>query len=129
RLFGSNGASIRYRLIVDPIDGTRGLMYDKRSAWFLAAVANDRGEETTLADTFASVMVELPPSKQCWSDVFTTISGQPIVAFRQHTQNGKRRALSVQPSTATTLKDGYTQVSNFFPGTKLLASELMERIV
>jgi fructose-1,6-bisphosphatase/inositol monophosphatase family enzyme len=52
----------RVRVIVDPIDGTRGLMYDKRSAWFLAAVAENRGEETCLADTFAAVMVELPTS-------------------------------------------------------------------
>jgi hypothetical protein len=27
------------RLIVDPIDGTRGIMYDKRPAWSLAGVA------------------------------------------------------------------------------------------
>ena len=38
----------RFRLLVDPIDGTRGLMYDKRSAWFIAAVAPDRGPDTTL---------------------------------------------------------------------------------
>ena len=31
------------KLIVDPIDGTRSLMYDKRSAWVLAAVAPQRG--------------------------------------------------------------------------------------
>jgi fructose-1,6-bisphosphatase/inositol monophosphatase family enzyme len=36
--FGPENQSAKYRVIVDPIDGTRGLMYDKRSAWFLAAV-------------------------------------------------------------------------------------------
>src|SRR5262245_7387824 len=39
RRFGDPDKPLRYRVIVDPIDGTRGLMYDKRSAWFLAAVA------------------------------------------------------------------------------------------
>src|SRR2546429_5312317 len=31
-----------WRIIVDPIDGTRGLMYQKRSAWVLTGVAPDR---------------------------------------------------------------------------------------
>ena len=30
-------------IIVDPIDGTRGLMYQKRSAWVLTGVAPNRG--------------------------------------------------------------------------------------
>ena len=47
----------RFRVLMDTIDGTRGLMYDKRPAWFLAAVAEDRGDETSLSDVFASVMV------------------------------------------------------------------------
>src|SRR5438874_2720046 len=29
RLFGAPGGAPRFRLLVDPIDGTRGLMYDK----------------------------------------------------------------------------------------------------
>ena len=33
------------------------------------------------------------------------------------------------PSRAKTLRDGFGQVANFFPGTKMLAAELMERIV
>ncbi|MDP6929832.1 MAG: inositol monophosphatase, partial [Planctomycetota bacterium] len=40
RIFGQPGVSgPEFRLIVDPIDGTRGLMYDKRSAWCLAGTA------------------------------------------------------------------------------------------
>jgi len=129
KLFGSEHKPLRYRLIIDPIDGTRALMYDKRSAWFLAAIVRDRGEESRLADSFASVMVELPTSKQCWADIFTAVSGEPLQAFRQHLQTEERHSLPVTPSTAATLKDGFGQVSNFFPGTKVLASELMERIV
>ena len=39
-----------WRIIVDPIDGTRGLMYQKRSAWILTGVAPNRGPETNLQD-------------------------------------------------------------------------------
>src|SRR5687767_10674006 len=34
---GARDEDAPLRLIVDPIDGTRGLMYDKRPAWALAA--------------------------------------------------------------------------------------------
>lgn len=47
---GADRESAAFRLIVDPIDGTRGLMYNKRSAWILSAVAPDRGPETGLRD-------------------------------------------------------------------------------
>src|SRR5947209_14233149 len=36
---GAGEEEATFECIVDPIDGTRGLMYEKRSAWALAAVA------------------------------------------------------------------------------------------
>jgi fructose-1,6-bisphosphatase/inositol monophosphatase family enzyme len=128
-LFGLQGTAPRHRLLVDPIDGTRALMYDKRSAWFLAAVARDRGAQTTLAHAFASVMVELPTSKQGWADDFAAVVGESPQGFRRPVGGGREESLSLQSSTAATLQDGFGQVSSFFPGTKILASELMERIV
>lgn len=122
-----------FRLIIDPIDGTRNIMYDKRSAWFLAAVAPERGDATRLSDAFASVMIELPTSKQGYADSFTAVRGGKTIAKRRalsslpNAQHGCR-SIPVQPSRATTLKHGFAQVANFFPGTKVLASELMERI-
>src|SRR5262244_520180 len=37
----------RARLIVDPIDGTRPIMYNKRSAWWLAGLAPNRSDEAS----------------------------------------------------------------------------------
>ena len=39
-----------WRVIVDPIDGTREIMYQKRSAWVLTGVAPNRGDDTNLQD-------------------------------------------------------------------------------
>ncbi len=47
---GTKESAARWRIIVDPIDGTRGLMYQKRPAWILTGVAPNRGETTSLAD-------------------------------------------------------------------------------
>lgn len=130
RRFGDG--PLKYRLIIDPIDGTRNIMYDKRSAWFIAAMAPNRGEKTGLADSVASVLVELPPSKQSHGDVFSATRDGAFRAFRERvdTSPAARQTVSlhVRPSGETTLKNGFGQVANFFPGTKVLASELMERI-
>ncbi len=128
RRFGPTGEEAKFRVIVDPIDGTRGLMYDKRSAWFLAAVAPELGSETELSNTFAAAIVELPTTKQCAADHFVASTHAAAKGFRAHLGMDRTQPLAVRPSAATTLQDGFAQVSNFFPGTKVLAAELMERI-
>jgi len=129
KTFGPSDAKHRYRVMIDPIDGTRNIMYDKRSAWFLAMVAPDRGSDTRLSDAIASVMVELPTSKQGLADAFSAIRGSGSIGKRVGLMDHITRALPVGPSSASTLYSGFGQVSNFFPGTKILAGELMERIV
>src|SRR5439155_20801254 len=47
---GAREEDAAFRLLVDPIDGTRVLMYNKRSAWSLAGVAPNLGPETRLCD-------------------------------------------------------------------------------
>lgn len=128
RVFGPADQPLRYRLLVDPIDGTRSLMYDKRSAWFLAAVAQDGGEATRLSDAFASAMVELPTSKQGWCDLYTAVAGEPAEGRRSRIEGGGWERLLPRPSTSPDLRLGFGHVSSFFPGTKILAAELMERI-
>lgn len=118
----------RFRLLIDPIDGTRNIMYDKRSAWFIAAIAEDHGEDTRLSHAFASAMVELPPSKQTLADVLTATRGGGVKAARIDIHSGAKHTLAVRPSAATSLLHGFGQVANFFPGTKVLAAELMERV-
>ena len=133
-LFGDSEQQSRWRLIVDPIDGTRMLMFDKRSAWFLAAVCPDKGASTTLADSVASVMVELPTSKQNLADAFVTSAGRPTQAFRFSVSDSASPCISdgtefsATPSRKSDLKDGFATVLSFFPGTRRLAADLAERI-
>ena len=65
---GDSRIDARWRVIVDPIDGTRGLMYQKRPAWILTGVAPNRGEATSLADIELAVQTEIPLVKQHLSD-------------------------------------------------------------
>jgi len=118
-----------WRVIIDPIDGTRGLMYDKRPAFFLAAAAPNNGPETRLRDCVASVMAELPTSKMGYADTVTATKGGGAICRRIDLRDGSEERFHPRPSTATTINHGFAQVSNFFPGTKVLASELMEHVV
>ena len=123
---GARESDAKLCLIVDPIDGTRGIMYDKRSAWTLAGVAPNRGPGTRLADVVVAVMTELPTSKMGSADVLWAIKGQGAAGERVNLATRTAVPLSLTPSTAPTIDHGFAGVSNFFPGTKVLASELME---
>jgi fructose-1,6-bisphosphatase/inositol monophosphatase family enzyme len=121
------------RIIMDPVDGTRGLMYDKRAAWSLAGAAPNRGAQTRLSDIEVAMMTELPTSKMAWGDVLWAIKGRGAHGVREavSTQDSGlgTQDLPLSPSRADTLAHGFATVSNFFPGTKVLASELMEHLV
>ena len=66
---GESEINAMWRIIVDPIDGTRGLMYQKRSAWILTGVAPNRGPQTNLQDIELAVQTEIPLVKQHLADV------------------------------------------------------------
>jgi fructose-1,6-bisphosphatase/inositol monophosphatase family enzyme len=124
---GHGGPTLR--LIVDPIDGTRGLMFDKRSAWCLMGVAPDRGAATSLRDVEIAVMTELPTTRQATSDVLWAVRGQGTHCERQDLRDGGARPLPVVPSGATTLRHGFATVANYFQGGKELTASLDEAIL
>jgi hypothetical protein len=117
------------RVIVDPIDGTRGIMYDKRAAWALAGVAPNKGSATRLSDIEVAAMTELPTSKMGYADVLWAIKGRGAHGRREDLRTGTGEPITLRPSNAAGIDHGFASVSNFFPGTKTLASETMEHLV
>jgi len=126
---GTREEDARIRVIVDPIDGTRGIMYDKRPAWALAGVAPNKGPGTRLRDIEVAVMTELPTSKMGRADVLWAIKGHGAQAERVDLSTGVVAPLPIKPSQAPKIDHGFAMVANFFPGTKVLASELMEYLI
>ena len=209
---GTRADRAQIRVIVDPIDGTRGLMYDKRAAWALAGVAPNKGPATRLRDIEVAVMTELPTSKMGFGDVLWAVRGQGAHAVRERLEEKRALAepavfldelthrpigrvltkmgkvadehviealnkqnrhggrvgdilvgmghvtehdvqialafqageepelapavmsvitgepLRLRPSQATDINHGFASVANFFPGTKALASQLVEHL-
>jgi fructose-1,6-bisphosphatase/inositol monophosphatase family enzyme len=126
---GSKKDDAHIRLIIDPIDGTRGIMYDKRAAWSLAGVAPNKGAATRLSDIEVAVMTELPTSKMGFGDVLSAIKGGGAQAVRVDLKNHSTQPLHLSPSQATNIDHGFASIADFFPGTKVLAGEVMEHLV
>ena len=124
---------VSWRLLIDPIDGTRGLMAGKRSAWILTGVASNRGESTRLADIELAVQTEVPTPKQHLVDTAWAIRGQGAQAVREDRVRGGAVELALRPSQASTIAHGFATVSRFFPGHRerlgALDDELFHRVL
>ncbi len=118
-----------WRIIVDPIDGTRGLMYQKRSAWVLTGVAPNRGSETNLHDIELAVQTEIPLVKQHLSDALWAIRGMGALAERYNRLSGERRPLRLRPSKARSIRHGFAGLARFFPGAREELAAIDEEIV
>ncbi|HTE43914.1 MAG TPA: inositol monophosphatase family protein [Gemmatimonadaceae bacterium] len=119
----------RWRVIVDPIDGTRGIMYQKRSAWILTGVAPNQGAGTRLRDITLAVQTEIPLVKQHLSDQLWALRGQGAHATRFNRITGTSELLTVRPSTAETIAHGFSTVSRFFPGVRDVLSAIEDEMV
>ncbi len=115
---GSKQEQARLLIIVDPIDGTRGLMYQKRSAWILTGVAANRGAETSLSDIQLAFQTEVPLVKQYLADELWAMRGRGAQAQRVNLLTLETRPLLLQPSRADHLEHGYAMLSRFFPGAR-----------
>ncbi|HXE85363.1 MAG TPA: inositol monophosphatase family protein [Hyphomicrobiaceae bacterium] len=107
-----------WRFIVDPIDGTRGIMYQKRSAWVLGAVAPNRGEDTRLGDIVVAAQTEIPTQKQHLSDELWAVRGRGAHLQRYNRLTHTLTTLPVRPSRADSLRHGYAMLTRFFPGAR-----------
>jgi fructose-1,6-bisphosphatase/inositol monophosphatase family enzyme len=118
-----------WRVIVDPIDGTRGLMYQKRSAWVLTGVARNRGAATNLGDIQLAVQTEIPLVKQHLCDVLWAMPGKGAHAERFNRLTQERKPLPLRPSRATTIRHGFAMIARFFPGVRDELAAIDEEIV
>ena len=130
RLFprGTRLEETRWRCVIDPIDGTRGIMYDKRPAWVLAGLAPQRGDETRLPDIFVAAMTEIPTSKQWRADQISAVRGRGLVTEGVDVRTGLREPIKLRASEARDFRHGFASTAKFFPAGKTTASRLEEAL-
>jgi len=98
RTYGTGEPDVR--LVFDPVDGTRPLMFDMRSGWILSAVAAERGDATSLADVRMALQTEIPVSdRRSFVELFAK-RGQGASLRRRDLATGRveeERPLSASP--------------------------------
>lgn len=129
-LFGTDDlAAAEFILICDPIDGTRPLMYDKRSAWMLTGIAPNLGAATNLSHIEIAMQTELPTTKALWADIAWAVRGEGAQALSENLSTGEERHFVPQPSRATTVAGGFAMFSKFFVGSKGWLAQLEEELM
>lgn len=126
---GINADEAEARILIDPIDGTRGLMFQKRSAWILTGVAPNRGPQTRLCDIELAVQTEIPLVKQHLADSLWAIRGEGFSAERFNRFTGERVPLTLHPDTATSIAHRFATVARFVPGARVELSAIDEEIM
>src|SRR6266480_1623786 len=125
---GAREQDCRWRLLVDPLDGTRGLMYQKRSAWVLTGVAPNRGPATRLSDIALAVQTEIPLLKQHLSDQLWAFRGKGMEARRWNRVSGTAEPLTLRRSGAATIAHGFATVVRFFPGAREILGAIDDEV-
>jgi fructose-1,6-bisphosphatase/inositol monophosphatase family enzyme len=130
RLFGCDDAQdARFILICDPIDGTRPLMYDKRSAWMLCGVAPNRGAATSMRDIEIAIQTELCTRKAARGDMLWAIRGEGAQAEETNFYTGEKRSWTPRASQAPSVEGGFAMLSKFFVGSKGWLAEFEEELM
>lgn len=126
---GTAEADAILRVIADPIDGTRCLMYQKRSAWILTGVTPNYGEHTNLSDIEIAVQSEIPLGKQHLCDSLWAIRTRGPEGERFNRITGERYPLVPRPSSAAELVHGFCSVTRFFSGGRDVLAAIDDEIV
>ena len=114
----------KYRMIIDPIDGTRGIMYQKRSAWILTGIAPNLGKHTQITDIDFAMQTEIPVQKQYLCDVLWAHRGEGMVSERFNHLQKTSEIITLQPSQKTTIAHGFATISRFFPGMREILAQI-----
>lgn len=125
---GIDVSATHWKCIIDPIDGTREIMHDKRSAWTLAGVAPQKGDDTCLSDIVAAAMTELPVTKQWRADQISASRGGGCLSTSRNVLDGSTTPLQLQPSRATNFEHGFSWLAKYLPEGRTLTSQIEEAL-
>jgi len=126
---GTAVADTTLKCIIDPIDGTRGIMYDKRAAWILVGVAPQRGTANMLADIEVAAMTEIPTTRQWRADQVSAIRGGGVTGVAIDVRHEfSTQPLELKPSTAAEVRHAFGSICRFFPAGLTLLSQVEEAL-
>lgn len=126
---GTPVADTVLKLMIDPIDGTREIMWDRRSGWALAGIAPQRGPENRIGDLQVAAMTELPTTRAWRADQLSAVRGGKLVAEAIDLFSRKQTAFQPQPFPGTDLHHGFSGLAAPFPGSKQTVGAILENLL
>jgi len=112
-------------VLIDPVDGTRSIMHDMRSAWVLTGIARCRGASTRLSDIEIAVQTELPTTSAGVYHVLSARRGRGATIARHDVRTGEQ--LDEQPLRVPErlpLDNGYFAFTRYLPVERTLVAQL-----
>jgi hypothetical protein len=120
---GAKGAPLR--VLIDPVDGTRSLMHDMRSAWALTGLAPDKGPATRLSDVVVAVQTELPTTSAGVYHVLSAVAGRGAVISRHGVRSGAElERAPLRAPQGLRLDNGYLCFTRYLPVERPLVAQL-----
>ncbi|MFH0943973.1 MAG: hypothetical protein V2A76_02145 [Planctomycetota bacterium] len=115
------------RIIIDPIDGTRNLANDMRSAWILTGVARDRGERTSTRDIFLALQSEIPQRDRRSYHLLGATRGEgAFCELRDLASHGQVFRRELRPSCNSRLDNGFYVFFKFSPEDRVALAQIEE---
>jgi hypothetical protein len=118
-----------FRVLLDPVDGTRLLMYGKSSGWILTGIAPENGGATRLSDIFFALQTELPLAKHLYADILWASRFTGASGVRENLITGELTPIRLSPDTAIDLQHGFVSFVKLFPRGKQLLAALEEEFL
>jgi len=123
--FAGPSGAVPLRALIDPIDGTRSLMHDMRSAWALTGVAVDGGEATRLSDIEVAMQTELPTTSAAVYHVLIARKGAGARIERRAVVTGELLEEGpLQTPAELSLENGYVSFTRYLAVERPLVAEL-----
>ena len=116
-------------LIVDPLDGTREIMYNKERCWILSGIAPNKGPDTCLDDIEIAMQTAIRTTREKVDDIFYVVKGKkPVREVWDLDKPEKIKELPLTTSKARTVEHGFFPIVHFFEGFKELIGKVSDEL-
>ncbi|HTE06421.1 MAG TPA: hypothetical protein VK824_09510 [Planctomycetota bacterium] len=127
---GDVAAAPPLRALIDPVDGTRSLMHDMRSAWALTGIARDAGDGTRLSDIEVAVQTELPVTTAGIYRVLWARRGHGAWIARHDVASGRElERAPLRAPAEDAIENGYLCFARFLAVERPLVAALEQRFL
>lgn len=116
----------QYRILLDPIDGTRLVMHGKASGWILSGIFPEKGERTRLAEAIFALQTEVPLLKHLVAETLWAARGAGAYRRVENLVTHDANIAALHNDPHDNLIHSFISFVNLFPRGKTAIAEVEE---